>query len=300
MSTVSSRRRKRASLACVAAAICFLGLNFPFVSSAHGEVALNCPYADDRTPSDKLPRPGVVVRQATEYSTSYSLQTINNLGKLEHIFIDSIPSSSTELVAVWQNGTSCYGSEISRNAWAAAPDGRVFGTDGYSGPPAANFGDMGGQPLNKPIVGMSPTSTGLGYWLVASDGGIFAFGDAQFYGSMGGRSLNKPITGMSVTPTGGGYWLVASDGGMFSFGDAQFYGSMGGRPLNRPVSGMTTTPTGHGYWLTAADGGIFCFGDADFRGSTGGRTLSSPIAGMVPNESGYTLIGRDGQLYPFQ
>jgi hypothetical protein len=33
--------------------------------------------------------------------------------------------------------------------------------------------------------------------LVASDGGIFAFGDAAsaFYGSMGGTKLNSPIVG---------------------------------------------------------------------------------------------------------
>ncbi|MGH9103421.1 MAG: protease pro-enzyme activation domain-containing protein [Acidimicrobiales bacterium] len=37
-----------------------------------------------------------------------------------------------------------------------------------------------------------------GYWEVASDGGIFSFGDASFYGSMGGRPLDKPIVGMAV------------------------------------------------------------------------------------------------------
>ena len=37
--------------------------------------------------------------------------------------------------------------------------------------------------LNKPIVGMAATPDGDGYWLVASDGGIFSFGDAAFYGS---------------------------------------------------------------------------------------------------------------------
>jgi hypothetical protein len=30
---------------------------------------------------------------------------------------------------------------------------------------------------------MAATPDGGGYWLVASDGGIFSFGDAQFYGS---------------------------------------------------------------------------------------------------------------------
>ncbi len=39
-----------------------------------------------------------------------------------------------------------------------------------------------------------PTS---GYWKAASDGRIFAFGDAQFYGSMGGHPLNEPIVGLA-------------------------------------------------------------------------------------------------------
>jgi hypothetical protein len=36
-----------------------------------------------------------------------------------------------------------------------------------------------------------------GYWLVASDGGIFAFGDAVFHGSTGATRLNQPIVGMA-------------------------------------------------------------------------------------------------------
>ena len=42
--------------------------------------------------------------------------------------------------------------------------------------------------LNQPIVGMAATPDGGGYWLVASDGGIFTFGDAAFYGSTGGHA----------------------------------------------------------------------------------------------------------------
>jgi hypothetical protein len=63
---------------------------------------------------------------------------------------------------------------------------------------------MGGKPLDQPIVGMAATPDGGGYWLVASDGGVFAFGDAQFHGSMGGKPLDQPIVGMAgpapVTP----------------------------------------------------------------------------------------------------
>ncbi len=76
------------------------------------------------------------------------------------------------------------------------------------------------------------------YWEVASDGGVFAFGDAQFYGSMGARPLAAPVVGIASTPDGRGYWEVASDGGVFAFGDAQFYGSMGARALAAPVVGI--------------------------------------------------------------
>ena len=71
---------------------------------------------------------------------------------------------------------------------------------------------------------MAATADGGGYWFVASDGGIFAFGDAAFRGSMGGSLLNAPVVGMAADRASGGYWLVASDGGIFSFG-APFEGT---------------------------------------------------------------------------
>ena len=115
--------------------------------------------------------------------------------------------------------------------------------------------------------------------MVASDGGIFSFGDAAFHGSMGGRPLNQPIVGMSADQTGSGYWMVASDGGIFTFGDAQFYGSTGNIRLNEPVMGMAETRTGNGYWMIASDGGIFAFGDAQFHGS--GAASGKTAAGLI-------------------
>jgi hypothetical protein len=44
---------------------------------------------------------------------------------------------------------------------------------------------------------MASTPSGQGYRLVASDGGIFSFGDATFEGSTGGLKLAKPIVGMA-------------------------------------------------------------------------------------------------------
>ena len=156
-------------------------------------------------------------------------------------------------------------------------------------------------PLNAPVVGMAATPDGRGYWLVASDGGIFSYGDARFFGSMGGQHLNQPVVGMAATPDGGGYWLVAADGGIFSFGDARFFGSMGGQHLNRPVVGMAATPDGGGYWLVASDGGIFSFGDAQFYGSTGGSSINRPVVGMAatPDGKGYWLVASDGGIFAY-
>ncbi|HEY1444030.1 MAG TPA: SGNH/GDSL hydrolase family protein [Acidimicrobiales bacterium] len=84
-------------------------------------------------------------------------------------------------------------------------------------------------------------ASGTGYRLVASDGGIFTYGDAGFFGSAGSLTLNKPIVGMAAAPDGGGYWLVASDGGVFTYGDAGFFGSAGSLALNKAVMGMAAS-----------------------------------------------------------
>jgi hypothetical protein len=125
---------------------------------------------------------------------------------------------------------------------------------------------------------------------VASDGGIFTFGDAGFYGSEGAHHLNQPIVGMAPAPDGHGYWLAARDGGIFTFGGAVFRSSLGATHLNAPIVGMEPTTTGGGYWLAAQDGGVFTFGDAAFHGSLGGVAQPAPIVGLgVPGRAGGCL-----------
>ena len=182
--------------------------------------------------------------------------------------------------------------------WTVTPAGAVTP---HGGAPALGSPALSNLRLAQPIVGMTATTDGNGYWLVASDGGIFSYGDATFYGSTGAIHLNKPIVGMASTHDGKGYWLVASDGGIFSYGDATFYGSTGSIVLNKPVVGMAATTDGNGYWLVASDGGIFSYGDAMFYGSTGSIRLNLPIVGMAPTAdgSGYWLVGFDGGVFTF-
>jgi hypothetical protein len=170
-------------------------------------------------------------------------------------------------------------------------DAQLTGDAGTPAPKVATIR----QPCTAPAGGPS------GYWMAASDGGIFNYGNLPFCGSTGGVVLARPIVGVAGTPDGGGYWLVASDGGIFNFGDARFYGSTGGVPLVRPIVGMARTPDGGGYWLVASDGGVFTFGDAHFYGSTGGVPLVKPIVGMAPTPDGkgYWLVASDGGVFSF-
>ena len=103
--------------------------------------------------------------------------------------------------------------------------------------------------------------------MVASDGGIFAFGDAHFYGSMGGQPLNQPVVGMAADARRRRLLAGGLRRGVFAFGDATFYGSMGGQPLNA-AGGRAWPPTGGtATGWSAADGGLFSFGNAPFYGS---------------------------------
>jgi hypothetical protein len=90
---------------------------------------------------------------------------------------------------------------------------------------------------------VAPSPSGSGYWLIAADGGVFAFG-APFRGSVPsalrpGQRLNQPVIGGIAY--GNGYVMVASDGGAFVFSDLPFMGSLGGSSVPSPVVGLTTT-----------------------------------------------------------
>jgi hypothetical protein len=161
------------------------------------------------------------------------------------------------------------------------------------------YGSTANLHLNQPVVGIATTPDRRGYWLVASDGGIFTFGDAHYYGSTGGRRLNKPVVAVTPTVDGRGYWLVASDGGIFTFGDAHYYGSTGGRRLNQPVVATATTADAHGYWLVASDGHVFTFGDAHNYGPTTNHTPTQSVVGIRPIRNGYDLATTNAAVYRY-
>jgi photosystem II stability/assembly factor-like uncharacterized protein len=141
---------------------------------------------------------------------------------------------------------------------------------------------------------------GNGYRMVASDGGIFTFGNREFHGSTGDRVLNKPIVGGATDVSDyEGYWIVASDGGVFAF-DAGFFGSAVGL-IDSPAVEIEPTPTGNGYWVVTAKGKVLPFGDAKSYGDMSAAALSQPIIGMSVTATGlgYWLVGQDGGIFTF-
>jgi hypothetical protein len=82
--------------------------------------------------------------------------------------------------------------------------------------------------LNQPACAIVATPDGLGYWIVAEDGGVFTYGSAPFVGSEAAKPHNAKFVGAACTPTGKGLWLLGADGGVFTEGDAPFLGSPAG------------------------------------------------------------------------
>lgn len=115
------------------------------------------------------------------------------------------------------------------------PSPGVTATAPGDGPPILTIDHSNGAVtelhLNAPIVGHASTPNRNGEWLVAADGGVFAFGDAGFYGSVPGSPssewIGQPITGITVTVGGTGYDLATASGTIYAFG-SQFPEGNGG------------------------------------------------------------------------
>src|ERR1019366_8398858 len=145
----------------------------------------------------------------------------------------------------------------------------------------------------------------------ASDGGVFSFGDTQFYGSIPGlgislagsgapRSLNAPIVGIVPTVDDHGYFMVGADGGVFSFGDARFEGSCPGiGGCSGAAVAVMPDASGNGYWLVTNTGYVYAFGDAQYYGAPGPQAVPVTSALRTTDGGGYWLLFSNGVVAPY-
>ena len=127
-------------------------------------------------------------------------------------------------------------------------------------------GSMGGRHFNQPIVGMAPTRSGKGYWMAASDGGVFTFGDARLLRLGGGRHDVPADHRYAPRPrTGNGYLLAGANGAVFSFGDAGHFGSAGVNNAGEYVA-AAAAPAAR-YWLVSEHGNVVGRGAPSYGGA---------------------------------
>ena len=188
--------------------------------------------------------------------------------------------------------------------WLDASDGGVFSfgdTQFYGSIPGLGLHPAGsGLPnsLNAPIVGMVPSTDDNGYFMVASDGGVFAFGDAHFAGSCPGiGGCSGSAVAVMPDASGNGYWLVTSTGSVYTFGDASYYGAP--ENVGSPITSAVRTPNGDGYWILAANGTIYGYGNAgnygDATGAFGGLNPATAIF-TTSDGAGYWISSANGTV----
>jgi hypothetical protein len=191
--------------------------------------------------------------------------------------------------------------------WLDASDGGVFSygdTQFFGSIPGTGLNPAGsGLPhsLNAPIVGMVPSSDRGGYFMVASDGGVFAFGDARFEGSCPGiGGCSGAAVAVVPDASGNGYWLITQSGNVYAFGDAPGYGAPGSQ--GSPVTSAVRTADGHGYWVLLADGAVYAYGDAVSRGGPAGSVGSLDPASAIFSDAtggGYWVASAAGAVFSY-
>ena len=193
--------------------------------------------------------------------------------------------------------------------WLDAADGGVFAfgdTRFYGSIPGLGLNPAGSgkaHSLNAPIVGMVPSHDQGGYFMVASDGGVFAFGDAKFAGSCPGiGGCSGAAVAVMPDASGNGYWLMTATGHVYTFGDAPYYGAPG--PQSSAITSAVATPDGGGYYVLDGNGQVFAYGDADGSlgnvptGATGGLNPATSIFATSTN-AGYWVADALGKVFPF-
>jgi hypothetical protein len=181
----------------------------------------------------------------------------------------------------------------------SAADGSVL--DSGSDTTHVAYGTPGPTPTTGPTGPPAPGNRS-GYWMLGSDGRVYAFGTAQHYGDAGLLPGARAVH-LEPTPSGNGYWVVDDTGGVSSYGDAVYHGGPDGLTL-RPgekVTSLSSTSTGQGYWMFTDMGRVLPYGDAVSYGDMAKVRLNAPVLGSIvtPSGKGYYMVAADGGIFSF-
>ena len=199
--------------------------------------------------------------------------------------------------------------DAARTSYTVAFDARCIGTPGSFRFQAARL-DMGAS--DSGVYDSAPDGAGLagpvvggkahGYWMVGSDGKVYAFGDAKNFGGPDG-SIGGLIVDIEPTPSNDGYWIVDEYGAVHPFGDAGNFGRVALNQLSagERVTSLSATPNGNGYWIFTTRGRVLPFGAAQYFGDMSAVQLNGPVLDSVPTPTGngYYMVASDGGVFSF-
>jgi hypothetical protein len=194
------------------------------------------------------------------------------------------------------------------------------------------YGDLRASALNHTITAMAPAPFGTGYWLLADDGFIYAYGSAKFLGTAQPGDPNGFFTVILPSATENGYRVGTYQGRVHNFGDAVNYGSLWEVPtrdgkavfgytslrlgsttvvaVGPPSMGVTTfvppsvttvwTPA-DGYWMLSADGSVYPFGGAVNLGDAKPHLAGRQAVDLEPTSDygGYWIVDDTGRVFGF-
>lgn len=219
--------------------------------------------------------------------------------------------------------------------WVLRRDGTIFAKGD-----AVHYG----QHLYDPGIGTEPrvwhnhskaaiarTPDGEGYWVLAFDGTVRAFGNATSHGNHSPITRLFPIwffsevaADIAAHPTASGYWTMSNQGRVVAHGAASHFG----HPYPAPTAEnpavnivtfekITAHPSGNGYWITDQAGQVWAYGAAKFHGQLRFNSVLQRSEGMFANwpmtdfpdfavdlvstvsGNGYWIVGNAGGVFPF-
>jgi 3-phytase len=149
---------------------------------------------------------------------------------------------------------------------------------------------------------VTPATKGSGYWMVGSDGKVYAFGDAKHMGNAGVSGADEAVD-LEPTPSGKGYWVVDSAGHVFAMGDAKHMGNADPTMLvtGEKVTSLSSSKSGNGYWIFTTRGRVLAMGDAVKYGDMSTTKLNGAVLDSIPTASGngYYMVASDGGIFTF-
>ena len=141
-----------------------------------------------------------------------------------------------------------------------------------------------------------------GYWMVGTDGRVYAFGDAKAYGDAA-LPAGAQAVDLEPTPTGNGYWIIDDLGNVYARGDAMTQPNLdrGKIASAEVITSLSATKTGKGYWIFTSIGQVIPFGDAVYYGDMSKTKLNAPVLDSIPTASGkgYYMVAADGGIFTF-